>query len=644
MPNGAQNALAGYLYQFVGAAGLAARSMISDGQDSKENRTLFRRVYGSRIFHEIDDMDAVIALADGAGSVGVQFKYSPRTPPREIQQNELIEMLDYFYRSTKGSTKVRYIEFILITNRSFAPAASRLYQSRTEKTPSRVLAPNFGSLTKLSKSVKKLKLLYKSDADQVARSRHKILQKLELHLTSDYRNWADEVRKYAYIHGILPHEFDKALSDLTGLIQARTVNSTLELSSEELNRGLLGIPDALPLVPARNAVCVRNSAGRDCVQYMADSLGGNIGTLIRRRLLNIIDEKVRTHSLVFIHGEGGCGKSILAAQYLEQMSQVCFVVPIVASHVDAEWPGRVFNSWRSPSHSGQLLNETIMGILARIRQADKATPRPILLLDLDGIDEIENTQRQAARTLIGKFFVLGRVERLDATLLVTCRSEGRMSDGSFEHILSEWLAIDAPDAHLESVGRVDVGDFDRDELIEAAGVLGKEYGNRLGSLLSLVTDLPADPLFLSGEIHPDVAYPSSRPDFAESLQHPAMWRSFVAMDDPMRRRVLMQDSLALSELARRFLARFYRKVQTRRGALTRERTSEFLEAVCSSLPTDQPTYSLQGHWSPAAPCLMNHRETETLFDEAVSYGLLRVGERGRWWWRHGIVYDHLRGA
>ena len=52
-------------------------------------------------------------------------------------------------------------------------------------------------------------------------------------------------------------------------------------------------------------------------EFIARTLVDDPKRLIRRELMEEIEKQVTTHSLVFVVGDGGSGKSVLAAQFLK---------------------------------------------------------------------------------------------------------------------------------------------------------------------------------------------------------------------------------------------------------------------------------------------------------------------------------------
>ena len=123
------------MYQFVGAAGLAAHARHPVKGHSSDAQRLDVQTRRGTVIHEQDDMDVVVRLSGGSDAAGIQFKFSGEFPPLRIERNELIDILDAFHRSSLASRDCRFVEYVLISNRSFADAAQLLYETRGQASP-----------------------------------------------------------------------------------------------------------------------------------------------------------------------------------------------------------------------------------------------------------------------------------------------------------------------------------------------------------------------------------------------------------------------------------------------------------------------------------------------------------------------------
>jgi hypothetical protein len=268
MADGARDALSGYLYQFLGAAGLIARARNSADDHAADAGGLEVSARRGSVVHEQADMDVVVRSAGESNAVGVQFKYSRSTPPRAIEGSELIEILDAFHRSSTQPEALLFTKFVLISNRPFAASAQLLYATRGQVSPDVALIPEESRGKRRAKKPSKAVELY-GGADRAASTRQEILSKLLTELNVRQDVWTDDVRTYASRHGVLTPEFDGALSRLVGEILRRTIGRPLELTTEFLNECLLGAADARSLAVDGGAGSAHVAAGEALSDFIS---------------------------------------------------------------------------------------------------------------------------------------------------------------------------------------------------------------------------------------------------------------------------------------------------------------------------------------------------------------------------------------
>ena len=81
-------------------------------------------------------------------------------------------------------------------------------------------------------------------------------------------------------------------------------------------------------------------------EFIAGLLVEDPNGLIRRELIEEVEKQVATHSLVFVVGDGGSGKSVLAAQYLQNEVDRRFAAVALAREAEEKWAGRLVREWR----------------------------------------------------------------------------------------------------------------------------------------------------------------------------------------------------------------------------------------------------------------------------------------------------------
>src|SRR4051794_17058287 len=108
MSDGARDALAGYLYQIVGGAGLAARALERSDEHGIILCSLIIEARKSRVLHEVHGEDVVLRreIAGDNSGTAVQFKFSREGAAEEVQPAELRDILHSFHRcSSEASTE-----------------------------------------------------------------------------------------------------------------------------------------------------------------------------------------------------------------------------------------------------------------------------------------------------------------------------------------------------------------------------------------------------------------------------------------------------------------------------------------------------------------------------------------------------------
>jgi len=391
------------------------------------------------------------------------------------------------------------------------------------------------------------------EADQAAAARHAILDKLSKDLDVSQTAWIEAAKAYARRRGVLPPEFEKALATLLGQILQRTVDKPLELTKEFLNECLLGAADARSLAVDDGPESARAAASEAVRDFIATTLVDDGQRLIRRELIEEVEKQVATHSLVFVVGDGGSGKSVLAAQYLQNEGDRRFAAAALARELEENWAGRLVREWRSPSRPLNFGIEGLAEAVGRLRHANPDASRPILVLDLDGIDEASREQRPAVHRLLQQFWRAGRSEEVDAVLLVTSRGAGGTYEAAMDKLVRTWITSDVYNTLSATVGGIFVRDFGEEELSNAARLLGDDCWRRIAPALASSAHGGIGPTSLGDEALLSGASPAAVPAIVNSLRHPAMWGSFVSLNRDRRLLVLEQHSAALSALAERFL-------------------------------------------------------------------------------------------
>ena len=613
--DGGKWALAGYLYQVVGLVSITARAsspiVISrDGSDELVDALIsFDNVgQGLEAYHERFGQDVVFEQDDEC--VIVQFKYS--TSGRKISKGELREIIEKLDDSAQQaeSQGQHVTACALVTNRKLTSkgrAARQLWEDESLRNRSYDLRRSYASMEDL-------------------------LAKIE---------------EFGKEHGLFDREIESGVDRLIG----RVFRTTGDLFGSSLDRTHLvesftGHHDTKRLTIS--------DVAPQCWEEI-DRLGLLIRTdqwdavPIEREVFQDVVAAVNSRALVGIYGKGGCGKSIILWQLLKQVldeSRGCCTIAS-ARDLAVSWITDTVHGWRHLPPGSQPSDNPEEAIY-RVDRATSHQYRPVIWLALDGLDEFGGSDRERILSELIRWFwdkdrkIQGGSEPLLATLVVSCRSAGDLAD--------KWKWIGLPDDYPgEWPVTISVGDFSDSELREAARQRFPELYRKM------TTDYWNPPrLREAGNLFMTVErfspYPSSGSvdiQVLEALKHPIMWRALLNLNnDSVRERIADGEVVALRQLAHQFIKLFRwkltRRVQGHLRNLSAETLIEILQAVARH-SDDVSVHSRDEDWNEAA-CQTHHviaNEAMTLYEEALSAGLIAEDARSRWRWRHSVVYDYL---
>lgn len=612
MPNGRDGgewALAGFLYQILGVLSIPAYACrpidISDHEDSNEVDSLLTLIgVGNtvRAHHEWFGQDALLSGDDRC--VLVQFKYS--STGRKIHRGELEDIVRRLHESVEQAELrgQNVTACALFTNRRLTSkggrAAKQYWEAEQQRDRGYQLRYVFNSMGSL----------------------------------------LNELREFGKAYGLFDHEIETGVNNLVG----RVLRETGELFGSTVDEGHLvesftGYREARPLT-------IASVAELACEQL--DQFGETIhvdqwdNMPVRRDVSEDIAEAVNSRALVGLHGKGGCGKSIILWQLLDQEGGCCMIRQ--AEDFYDSWVVDTVHTWRNLP-VGRRPDDDRERAISRFVIANRDQHRQILWLALDGLDEgVRLDQRPHIQEFIRWFWHKDRECRESgifpsAALVVSCR---RRED--LESLLSR-RQYDYPGEYPPSIL---VGDFSISEIEEAARrtfpelhrrILAK-FGNQLGLLESGYRPIPLE--YTSRYPEPglidDVAL--------EALKHPAMWRALLSLDDDLTRiGVIEGEEQATHHLALEFIKWFHWKLVVREErfqGLLRDTLVEILSAI-AQYSSRTVAHSRDDGWrEPACQTnRVNEGEAIVLYDEALSAGLITEDARLLWRWRHSIVYDYL---
>jgi len=339
-----------------------------------------------------------------------------------------------------------------------------------------------------------------------------------------------------------------------------------------------------------------------------------------------IRDQIASHPVVFVYGDGGCGKSLAVAEYLRSVCERQLVWSELATSATEPAIVQGINRVRLPGSPGGGSDHSLFDLRARLNVANR-DGRPMWTIDLDGVDEAPGN-RAEIRHLINECWAEGNVERSPASLLVTCRSPAA-GDRAKGQLVSDWIGTPEPDL-VQGVGFVYVPEFIDQHLAQAAILLNGLPEQRIINSL--------DPNFGSWSRQlPDTETISD--EIIQALRHPVVWGGYASLSEAGREGVLAGDPTSLATLAEQLLTRFLLRCHARRMWSDELMVEKGLTAAARSI-TVAPPYSIED-WEQGCEPFLGAAEARSLYSEALSYGLVRRDAVANWRWGHRFVVDYM---
>lgn len=639
MIDGARNALGGYLYQIVAGAGLAARAVEVSGEDQGEFLySLIIEARNSRVLHEVHGEDLVLRREGAAGNSGtaVQFKFSRHGTAEAITPSELRDVLRAFHRSAKAAlAEFPVTGYVLVTNRELNEKV-REHQGRraTAFEALRVADREWLNVPEGQREEVEKDPDFGS-VESAARTWYAVFQNLTVYPRVGTDHWLRALRDYASARGLYDDEFEPALSRLVGDAIRRTLAGAAEFSRAWLNDCLLGFPGARSLrLSAPEDDSAGHAAAGGVRRWLASSLGTPEETLVRREHLDALGGELARRPVVLVLGAGGCGKSTLAAHFLLESARSRFVAAVSARDLRAPWLGQELNAWRDPAGGRGRPTPPAEDVPGRLRHANPGTDRPILLIDVDGLDEQGECSRDEVRALVALCRGLGDGTTSDVALILTSRATAQAAERARRNLIADLFSAEYPGDVEDLFGLVEVGDFTETELGAVLRRADPGVRRRLQAAAGTTFDAPPDTTV--AESAPPPGTTPAHPEIVASLRHPVLWGVFSRLSVDDQHRALDGTHPGPERLAETFVERFCVKVTRRRPTLPGERVRRALVQVARRFLARSPA-SKQNAWVNPAAQLVSRDEATFLFDEAISYGMIREEEPGRWAWRHQFL-------
>lgn len=646
MTDGARDALAGYLFQILGAAGLSARACGGIDDLDRLSCDLVVLARQARILHEVHGEDVVLQGVDGNEGTAVQFKFSRSASTHPIQPAELREILYAFDRSRQAAAPAHNLTgFVLVTNRLLSDQGKQLYNQRSQKTPfAKLTEPERKWLFIPNKKAKEVKAAYGS-ISHAAEVWHWIFQRLRIFPGIGYDHWLQGLRQFSVNRGLLPEDFETAVNGLIGKMIQGTIAQPLDVSKAWLNQTLIGYSDARSLKLTDTDDSARGAAEQAVTHWFSENLVTANRSLIRRTLLDAVGNQVSQHPIVLLLGAGGCGKSVLAGSYLAEAAPQRFVAATAARAFRRRWVGEMFNRWRSAQHYDDLPDFADNDVLRRVRLANEGGERPFLLIDIDGVDEASNSERNELRRLLELARSQEQTNPSALVVILTSRLTERDLDRARRRVISDLTSTEHPSQLEHLFGVVEVHDFTFEELMQAVRQLGNPMRQRLEASLRVVGSSSSPGARLDDESTMEAARPIASRNLLESLRHPVLWGEFLDLPSDAQDSALDGTPAALDRLAERFVERFCRKAWLRHSTPPTDEVRRALARIARRVSADEERARRNIQWDlPASgPGPLRPQEAAHLYREAISYGMIQSDELDWWAWRHRFVGDYLRG-
>jgi hypothetical protein len=608
--DGGRWALAGFLYQIVGMLSMVARASQpaefsrKNGGDEVDSLLTLPDV---QTHHERFEDAAFISVDDEC--VLVQFKYS--STGRKIGIGEAREIIEKLSAGVGQATNQGYrvTACVLFTNRELTSrggkAARQHWESEKQERP----------------------------------------YDLRYYKSAPIESLIEDLNNFGREYGLFGNEIEEGIDRMIGRVLLRT-GDLFDRSFDQSN--FIGC-----LVGSDRAR--RLTAARICEQphQRLEDFGNWIGInqwdsypIQRARLHDVIEAINENRALIGLCGQGGCGKSILIWQVLTNLPPDRCCTFVHAEEVLGSWIENTVHNWRGlVGNSGDTREEAVERLLI----ANPDSPRPVLWLGLDGIDEGDlSPARQNHIRKILRWFWRSDLDRMNdrppAILIVSSRKEEKLRD---------FLRLEGGPLQpttLPLTLKIDV--FTDQERDMAASQKVPGIHQRVHQTLSRGRLREwSDSIEVWGAEAPDENLDSIDAAVWDSLRHPAMWQALLSLDRETQRRAIEGVSDARSQLAHGFLQWFGHKLRMRRGQQTEDLTSndyhglfEVLEAIArhsdlETLKQRDPDWVEPARQTPIG---ISRREAEDLYRESLSAGLIIEENESRTWrWRHSLVYDYL---
>ena len=614
--DGGTAALGGFLYQMLGCAAVCAEASHDEPPADSELEVLVLLARGKAVYQEVHGQDLVLKPfieGTGQGTVLVQFKYSRKDRANPVLPGELEVIAERLAVAAEDVEAAggQVSHCYLVTNRPLGPGARKLLLPKAR-------------LTGIAKT-----------------STRDILKKMDAVDQMPILKWRQSLEEFAARYGAFLPEIEVGIGQIVGQMFQQGANplSKPSLSLADLVKAFTGTGDARPLVRSEMGSRMKRE-----LQRLSPEGGGR---LVRREILDRVGRDAPDRALIVFAGRGGMGKTASLYAWAEELSKTDTgpVQPLVAATnarvLPDEWSDTLLSKWRNLHVTGRE-QVGFDRLVARLKIANPRLQPPILHVCLDGLDEHANdsSHKKTVGKVVDWFLEQDRDCRAGksmpmARLVVTCRDQAQFS--------KDWL----PNASGFRGDRADLPpmfEFEAFSESEFVAVVRANLPSALqGRLLTRGTIAPARQTVADllddgpvGKFGPAVR-PASEEVIAV-LHDPAMWRSFLELDDQAREAAMNNDRQALQQLGTLFMNRFCDKLE-KRTSLKKKEVLLTLHSIATAYRGRAGEFLTAKDWMQAAsdPAFLDALQTRELRSEAISGGLINDNAVLEWQWRNSII-------
>jgi hypothetical protein len=621
--DGGITALAGFLFQMMGIAAYGVKIIESTPKTAN------------------GDLESVFVLepyGQDAAKVSktqtqlVQFKYSANPQKHGISTAHLIDIAEKFRSSVllakRDNPKIK-ISYKLVTNRRLTPDGKKTQSAAKNNASS-------GKLDAIDKAKGRTKAKNRS---------YREILKVLIYQQINASKFESELRFASSRLGVNEVEFRDGLDRLVAyFVKLAAEVGSAAFPRSKLDEKLAGFAEPKGITLPEVAAELR----KEVTIFQG---GAKLpSTLYRRAAVDEINAAKTKSPVIIVYGTGGCGKSAAIWDAMRDnlpaapANPLHYLIADFASEMPSKWLMRTIGKWRNAPEDFWGL-DTPERSLFRLRIAAGSDIRPLVLLAIDGFDELneasDRAQLQSFLRLAWDDFMNSENSTPRVILLVTCRDPDEVLR-LLRHRGRAYLQY-----RVDSVTKVSMDDFSPTELRELANRhLSVPIARRLNARI-VQKPMVAPTEEMAEGIAPLAPQDSVDEKVYNAIRHPLLWRFFSDQDSATQGRILNGDRAALWILCRSYIEWFCEKAKDKPFGGNSQAVIAMLRSVASAAPPTDELRKRQEHWiEPAMNTGMPLYYANGLFDEAKSFGLIQAdfptGTTEIWRWRHAFVTEYLR--